>query len=179
MGAGIRFDAHALLAQARERGDTGGRLATAEHLATVHIPRRQIGKRPAPLVFVFHPHHPGRPGRHGGMAAAAGLNRGLLIRTQHVVSEAQRSAIPDAGVQASAPAPPRSTASTPGLPGAKPRLKPRQAVQTAADTALADAGAARWLDVTIGETVEDSYRQDNRGRSGAQTRYRRTTRTHH
>jgi transposase len=65
------------------------------------------------------------------------------------------------------------------LAGPKTRLKTRQAVQAAADTALADAGAARWLEVTIDQTVEESYRQENRGRPGAQTRYRRTTRTHH
>lgn len=65
------------------------------------------------------------------------------------------------------------------LAGPKTRLKTRQAVQAAADTALADAGAARWLEIAINETVEDSYRQENRGRPGAQTRYRRTTRAHY
>lgn len=62
------------------------------------------------------------------------------------------------------------------LSGPKTRLKTRQAVQAAADTALADAGAARWLEVTISETVEESFRQEKRGRPGADTRYRRTTR---
>jgi transposase len=63
------------------------------------------------------------------------------------------------------------------LAGPKTRLKTRQAVQDAANTALADAGAARWLQATIDQSVEDSFRQENRGRPGAQTRYRRTTRT--
>jgi hypothetical protein len=65
------------------------------------------------------------------------------------------------------------------LAGPKTRLKTRAAVQAAADAALAGAGAARWLEVTISETAEESYRQENRGRPGEGTRYRRTTRTRH
>jgi len=42
---------------------------------------------------------------------------------------------------------------------------------------LADAGAARWITVTIGETVEETYRQERRGRPGTNTRYRKSTRT--
>jgi transposase len=63
------------------------------------------------------------------------------------------------------------------LAGPKTRLKTRAAVEQAAETALAGAGAARWLEVAIGETVEESYRQEKRGRPGDGTRYRRTTRT--
>jgi transposase len=63
------------------------------------------------------------------------------------------------------------------LAGPKTRLKTRAAVEQAAATALADTGAARWLDVTITETVQESFRQDQRGRPGVDTRYRRTTRT--
>ncbi len=65
------------------------------------------------------------------------------------------------------------------LAGPKTRLKTRQAVEAAATAALADAGAgaSRWLDVTITETVEETFRQENRGRPGTATRYRRTTRT--
>jgi transposase len=65
------------------------------------------------------------------------------------------------------------------LAGPKTRLKTRAAVQTAADKALADTGAARWIEVSIGENVEETFRQEKRGRPGTQTRYRRTTRTHH
>ena len=65
------------------------------------------------------------------------------------------------------------------LAGPKTRLKTRAAVDQAAATALADADAARWLDVTVTETVEESFRQEKRGRPGADTRYRRTTRTHY
>lgn len=63
------------------------------------------------------------------------------------------------------------------LAGPKTRLKTRAAVEQAAAAALAEAGAARWLAVTITETVEETFRQENRGRPGTDTRYRRTTRT--
>jgi transposase len=63
------------------------------------------------------------------------------------------------------------------LAGPKTRLKTRAAVEAAAAAALTEAGAARWLEVTVTETVEETFRQENRGRPGAETRYRRTTRT--
>jgi transposase len=65
------------------------------------------------------------------------------------------------------------------LAGPKTRLKTRAAVEQAAAAALADTGSARWTEVTVTETVEESFRQENRGRPGADTRYRRTTRTRH
>jgi transposase len=63
------------------------------------------------------------------------------------------------------------------LAGPKCRLKTRAAVEDAAAAALADAGAARWIGFTITETVEETYRQERRGRPSASTRYRKTTRT--
>ena len=63
------------------------------------------------------------------------------------------------------------------LAGPKTRLRTRRAVEAAAAAALADTGAARWLTVTITETIEEDFRQEKRGRPGATTRYRRTTRT--
>ena len=63
------------------------------------------------------------------------------------------------------------------LASPKSRLRTRTAVDQAAATALADAGAARWITVTIGETVEETYRQERRGRPGTNTRYRKSTRT--
>jgi transposase len=65
------------------------------------------------------------------------------------------------------------------LAGPKTRLKTHAAVEAAADKALADTGAARWIEVTVTETVQDSFRQGKRGRPGAATRYRRSTRTRH
>ena len=63
------------------------------------------------------------------------------------------------------------------LASPKTRLKTRAAAQAATAAALADTGSARWLSVTVGETVEETFRQENRGRPGTQTRYRRATRT--
>lgn len=42
---------------------------------------------------------------------------------------------------------------------------------------MTDASAARWLQVTVTETVEETFRQEKRGRPGADTRFRRTART--
>src|SRR5262249_19643150 len=49
----------------------------------------------------------------------------------------------------------------------------------AAAAALAEAGAARWIEVTVTETVEDTFRQEKRGPPGPDTRHRRTTPTRH
>ncbi|HYO85392.1 MAG TPA: IS1634 family transposase [Dermatophilaceae bacterium] len=63
------------------------------------------------------------------------------------------------------------------LAGPKSRLKTRAAVDQAAVKAVTDASAARWLHVTVTETVQETFRQEKRGRPGADTRFRRTTRT--
>ena len=63
------------------------------------------------------------------------------------------------------------------LAGPKTRLKTRAAVEAAAAAALADTGSARWIQATVSEAVEETFRQEKRGRPGADTRYRRTTRT--
>jgi transposase len=63
--------------------------------------------------------------------------------------------------------------------GPKTLLKTRAAVEQAAAAALAEAGATRWIEVTVNQSVEDSFRQEKRGRPGTDTRYRRTTRTRH
>ena len=65
------------------------------------------------------------------------------------------------------------------LAGAKCRLKTLAAIEREATTALARTGATRWMSFTIGETTEESFRQENRGRTGEDTRYRRHTRTRH
>ncbi|HYS37776.1 MAG TPA: IS1634 family transposase, partial [Pseudonocardiaceae bacterium] len=63
------------------------------------------------------------------------------------------------------------------LTGPKSRLRTRTAVDEAAAAALADAGAARWIAVTITETVEETYHQERRGRPGTNTRYRKNNKT--
>lgn len=65
------------------------------------------------------------------------------------------------------------------LAGPKCRLKTTIAVETEAAAALQRAGAARWISVTIAETVEETYRQEHRGRPGNNTRYRKHTKTRH
>ena len=65
------------------------------------------------------------------------------------------------------------------LAGPKCRLKTKVAVEQEAAAALQRAGAARWISVTVTETIEDSFRQERRGRPGQDTRYRKHTRTRH
>ena len=60
------------------------------------------------------------------------------------------------------------------LASPKTRIKTRVAAEQAATTALASAGATRWVGFTITETTQVDHRQENRGRPGAATRYRRT-----
>ena len=63
------------------------------------------------------------------------------------------------------------------LASPKSRLKTRVAAEQATTAALQAAGATRWVGFTITETTEVDHRQENRGRPGAQTRYRRTEKT--
>jgi transposase len=63
------------------------------------------------------------------------------------------------------------------LNGARSRLRTRQTVEQSAAAALAHTGAERWIDLTIRETVQETYRQEKRGRPGKDTRYRKHTTT--
>ena len=65
------------------------------------------------------------------------------------------------------------------LAAPKTRMKTTVAVEQAATAAIDQAGAARWIRVSVDEQVEERFRQEKRGRPGADTRYRRSTRTHH
>lgn len=65
------------------------------------------------------------------------------------------------------------------LASPKSRIKTTVAVEQAATTALEQAGATRWIGFTVTEKVEQTLRQEKRGRPGANTRYRKLTRTHH
>jgi transposase len=65
------------------------------------------------------------------------------------------------------------------LASPKRRIKTALAVQQAADAALAKAGAARWISYEIDEDEDQHYRQEKRGRPGANTRYRKTVRLRH
>jgi hypothetical protein len=63
------------------------------------------------------------------------------------------------------------------LAGPRSRLRTLVAVDEAAQAALADAGAERWIAYEIAQTVQESFRQEKRGRPGSQTRYRKTEKT--
>jgi len=63
------------------------------------------------------------------------------------------------------------------LASPKSRLRSRVAVEQAAAAALAEADAGRWLRFTVGETIEERFRQERRGRPGASTRYRKLVKT--
>ena len=69
---------HDLFDQSGERSDPRGVLAPAEDLRAVHVVRGEIGHRNAAVVVVVDPHHSVFSRREGGVAAAAGLDGGLL-----------------------------------------------------------------------------------------------------
>jgi hypothetical protein len=57
------------------------------------------------------------------------------------------------------------------------RIKTLVAAEQAATTALAKTGAARWITFGVATDQIESFRQEKRGRPGANTRYRKTTTT--
>jgi transposase len=65
------------------------------------------------------------------------------------------------------------------LASPKTRIKTALAAEAAAAAALEQAGASRFIDVRVEEVLEERFRQERRGRPGADTRYRRLTRTRH
>jgi hypothetical protein len=65
------------------------------------------------------------------------------------------------------------------LASARTRIKTAVAVEQAATAALDHAGATRWIGFRVTEQVEETVRQEKRGRPGKNTRYRKLTRTHH
>ena len=62
------------------------------------------------------------------------------------------------------------------LRGKRSRFKDDASVSQAAETALQATGAQRWLDFTVHEVIEESFRQETQGRPGARTRYLRRQR---
>lgn len=61
--------------------------------------------------------------------------------------------------------------------GPRSRWHTHTAVETAATAALDASGAKRWVNIDVTERVEETFRQERRGRPGDATRYRKTTRT--
>ncbi len=58
------------------------------------------------------------------------------------------------------------------------RIKTVVAAEQAATAALANSSAARWISFEVIEDTEKTFRQEKRGRPGADTRYRKIVRTH-
>src|SRR6478672_6038500 len=90
LGRGVGLGGHDLVDELFERGDPGGVLAAAEDLAAVHVVGGQVGDRAATVVVVVDPDLAGLARREGGVAAAAGLDGGLLVGGDHVIVAAQR-----------------------------------------------------------------------------------------
>ena len=80
--------------QSAERLDPGPFLASAQDLSAPDIPSGQVLQSSASLVLVFHLHRPPRAGRQRRMAADAGLDACLLVRTDDVVLATQWFAFP-------------------------------------------------------------------------------------
>jgi transposase len=51
------------------------------------------------------------------------------------------------------------------------RLKTKQAVFSEAEKIVEEAGANRWIDLNVVETIETNHKQEKRGRPGPNTRY--------
>ena len=96
---GVGFLGHDLGDQLAELGDAGAIGGAAEHLPAVHVVSGQIGERAAALVGVVDPHPAGLARGQGGVAAAAGLDRGLLVGGDHVIIGPQRFPAPNPGVE--------------------------------------------------------------------------------
>lgn len=60
------------------------------------------------------------------------------------------------------------------LEGPRCRYTTKSSVAKAADAILASSGAERWLSYELEETAKATFRQEKRGRSGKNTRWKRT-----
>jgi len=99
MGRSVGLGRHDLSDEAAKRLDAGGGFAAAEDFRSVNIPGGQIGESSASGVLVFDSHVARLRRRQGRMAAAAGLNRGLLVCRDHVLIGAKAFVGPGAGIQ--------------------------------------------------------------------------------
>lgn len=60
------------------------------------------------------------------------------------------------------------------LEGPRCRYTTKGSVATAADAIFANSGAARWIAYDLKESVKETFRQETRGRSGKNTRWKRS-----
>src|SRR5262249_9919391 len=98
-GRPVRLRPHYLLDQPAERVDASLLLAPAKDSTAANVPSRQVLQGTASLVLMLDTHRSPGAGRQGCVASNAGLNAGLLIRTDDVVPAAQAAALPEAGIQ--------------------------------------------------------------------------------
>jgi hypothetical protein len=94
---------HDFIDEVGERVDAGRVGAEPDDVGAVDVVGGQVGQRAAALVFVVDAHGAGPAGRQGGVAAAACLDRGLLIGGDHVFAVAERAAVEDPRVEVQDP----------------------------------------------------------------------------
>src|SRR5215218_9596938 len=99
IGGGVGLLFHRLLDQPPEGFDAVLRLTTTEKLRPVNIPGGQVGQCSFALVVVFHSHGGIRSGWQGRVAAAAGLDGGLLVGAENVFFCSERLTLPPALVE--------------------------------------------------------------------------------
>src|SRR5680860_658757 len=89
VGGFVGLLGHDLGDEVGERDDAGGVLAAAEHLRAVDVVGGEVGHRTAAVVVVVDPNRSGLAGGQCGVAAAAGLDGGLLVGRDHEILLAQ------------------------------------------------------------------------------------------
>ena len=103
-GRAVGLDCHDLVNEPAERDDPGRLLDPIKQVGVVHVPRSEVGQRPAAFVLELEqPRAPGA-GRDGLMLTSERLQLGLLIRADHVLVRAQPPALKGAGVEVQHPA---------------------------------------------------------------------------
>src|SRR5918993_5886800 len=86
LGGGVRLPSHDLIDKAAEGLDAVLGLATTEELRPADVPGGQVGQSSLAFVLVLYTHRPPFAGGLAGMAAMAGLNGGLLVGADDVLS---------------------------------------------------------------------------------------------
>ena len=84
----VGFFSQHLMDQSAKRFDARRRFTPPQHVPAAHVPRGQILQGTTALVFVLDVGRAAWGGGQGGMTAATGLDAGLLVGTEDVVSSA-------------------------------------------------------------------------------------------
>jgi hypothetical protein len=86
----IGFRRHDLRDKALEGSDAGLALATPEQSGPMHIQRGEIRQGAGPCIFVLDADRTPRAGGQRAVFAAPGLNAGLLVDAENVITSSQR-----------------------------------------------------------------------------------------